>query len=292
MLDSDSVLSRLQQLVHTLHHHRADELLINGQRGWTFISGTERKTVPAKPHVMEGFVDFLVDLAELSGGRIDALSPSFGSCHDELQIRWHALLAPVASDGFVFSIRRHRFGTLELHDFEITPDSLKSIHQAIDLKQSMIVSAPTGTGKTSFLACLLKRFHKDDRVVIVETLSEIATLSPTWIRLTEAKPLRSGLGAYSIRDIANDVLRLRPDRVVVGEIRSSEADVFLTLAQTGHGGCYSTIHAGGIDEAIHRFKRLCGSETDRRGKVSTLIVQLRRGPSGSVAVSEVGPIEL
>lgn len=249
-------LARIQTI---LCSNDADELLINGSRGSFMVSGSLSRSIEMPFSSVEAVAEFARELAWSQSLRLDPYHPATGGSVDEFQLRWHAVTSPLAQDEIIFSVRRHRFVDIDVSSFLMSGAQFKLIDVAIHNRLPMLIAGATGVGKTTFLVSLLKSYFLDARVIIMEALSEIPPLSPKWLRLSEAPAQASGKGAISLSHVGRECLRLRPDVLVVGEIRGTEAEIFFDMSQTGHGGSLATIHAGGLDEAKRRLMRLAGA---------------------------------
>ena len=174
----DRFLTKISDLIDK---HGGDEILINGSRGVFVTGASSTQEIPRLSEDIAKIADLVRFLAKKSGLRIDALRPACGGFIAELSLRWHALVSPVAQDEMVLSLRRHRFKVLTLRDYSITDDQHDAIHQAISQKNPIVIGGPTGSGKTSLLVSILKNWHFSRRVIMLETVSELPSLSPFWI---------------------------------------------------------------------------------------------------------------
>lgn len=237
-----------------LEKESADEVVINGSRG-TFVSGSAGfKAVPTITYDSENVSELACFLAWKQGLRLDAMSPSCGGMIENPSLRWHAVVSPVAQDGIVLSLRRHRFQELSLDAFRMTSETRFRLDDLMKHKRSLLIVGATGSGKTTLLVSLLRAYHFERRVVIMESLAELPSVSSSWIRLTESAIKVTGGGAFSLLEVSREVMRLRPEVMVVGELRGGEAEVYLDMSLTGHGGCFATIHGGSTEAAMLRLK--------------------------------------
>lgn len=175
--------------------------------------------------------------------------------------RLHVALPPLAVDGPSVTIRRFRerhWSLDELVACGTCPAPVAAeVRAAVADRRSLLISGGTGAGKTTTLGAIAGLLPRGERIVTVEDTAELRLPHPHVVRL-EAQPARSdGRGAVSIRDLVRNALRMRPDRIVVGEVRGVEAlDMVLALT-TGHDGSLSTIHARAPDAALRRLESLC-----------------------------------
>ncbi len=254
-----------------------DEVLFNGMAGaWAVATGGGSRPVPGFADE-RSMIEWLQDFAESQGVRLDPLLGTAGGWVEAHALRWHCVLPPLTRDGPLVSFRRQRFGTLRLEDFEADAPTVASLRAAVAGRRNLLVAGPTGAGKTTLLAALLAE-QASERVVVVESLPELPRFSPTCVRLLERQANLEGVGAVTLEHLVREALRLRPDRLVIGEIRGHEAAAFMEAGLTGHGGLMATIHGGSEAEALARLALLAGSERAPYLKALELgVVVLQRG---------------
>ncbi len=167
-----------------------------------------------------------------------------------------AVFPPCSVTGTILTIRKFhakrytadelvRTGTLTLPLF-------KDLRDAIENRHTILISGGTGTGKTTLLNALASFIIETERIVVIEDTSELQIAQPNLVRL-EARKEQAGLPAVTMRDLLRATLRLRPDRILVGEVRGGEAFDLLQALNTGHAGSLSTIHANSAEQALSRF---------------------------------------
>src|SRR3954468_4975805 len=193
------------------------------------------------------------------GRRVDEAEPL---CDARLAdgSRVNVVIPPLAIDGPVLTIRRFRRRGLSPDDLvELgtwTPPLRDVLARAVHSRLNVLVSGGTGSGKTTTLNALSSFIAADERVVTVEDAAELRLQQPHVVRL-EARPAGlEGRGEVSIRRLVRNALRMRPDRIVVGEVRGPEALDMLSAMTTGHDGSLSTVHAGSAEEALRRVETL------------------------------------
>jgi pilus assembly protein CpaF len=169
--------------------------------------------------------------------------------------RVHVVLPPLAIDGPVVTIRRFGAAAVPLGDF-CEPDVAGLLTSAVRSGLNMVVSGGTGAGKTTLLNALCRSLPDGERVVTVEDAAELRLPGDHVVRLETRPPSPDGPGAVDVRDLVRAALRMRPDRIVVGEVRGAEALDMLQAMNTGHGGCLSTCHANGPDDALRRLETM------------------------------------
>ena len=236
------------------------------------------------------------------GRRVDELSPMVDARLADGS-RVNVVIPPLAIDGPALSIRRFgatrpgpaelvSLGTLsgEQHDF---------LQEAVAARRSVLVSGGTGSGKTTLLNALSSFIASGERVVTIEDAAELRLQQPHVVRLESRPAGVEGRGEVTIRDLLRNALRMRPDRIVIGEVRGVEALDLLTALNTGHDGALSTVHANSPADALRRLETLvlmagvglphaAVAEQVRRG--IDLVVHLERQAGGARRVSEIAEI--
>lgn len=208
----------------------------------------------------EALMAALRNAAQFVGKHIDAEHPILeGRLPDGSRIE--AILPPAAPDGPAVSIRRFSKETLtveKLIGFDaLTHDAATFLHALVASKLNVVIAGGTGSGKTSMLNALSSFIPPGERVVVIEDSRELQLQREHVVQL-EARPADPrGKGAVSIRDLFKATLRLRPDRIVVGEIRSGEALDLIQAMTSGHGGCLTTVHATYPRDTLTRLETMC-----------------------------------
>ncbi len=213
--------------------------------------------------------------------------------------RVNVVVPPLAVDGPCVTVRRFGARTIEL-DAVAPPGVAPLLRWAIATKANVVVSGGTGAGKTTLLNALTATLPAEERVVTVEDTAELRLPLPHVVRL-EARPASAdGLGAVTLRDLVRNALRMRPDRIVVGEVRGPEVVDMLWAMNTGHEGSLSTCHANSPLDALRRLEVMAlsadldlplAAAREQIAAAVDLVVQVAREPSGArriVAVGEVG----
>ena len=274
-----------------------DEILLNSLNGlWLVKKGISTgSSSPFKD--LESMILWLQEFSFNQGLRLDPLYPSNGGpiLHQSLTYRWHAVIPPASADGPLFSLRRHRFETINLLDFG-TADLLSPLINAFKNNEPILICGATSSGKTTLLTSMLKQFSLEDRAFIIESLPELPLLSPKWVRLSERPPNVEGIGAITMEKLIQESLRLRPDRLVVGEIRGHEARSFIELLFTGSGGIIATLHAGTPEQALYRLMFLAGKENGDdpasiflKNNITLCVAMMGRNPPHLKSVSRLTP---
>jgi pilus assembly protein CpaF len=174
--------------------------------------------------------------------------------------RVNVVIAPLAPDGPILTVRRFRARGMSADDLVAAgtwePPLRDLLARAVRARLSILVSGGTGSGKTTTLNALSTFVPADERIVTIEDVLELRLRQPHVVRL-EARPATvEGRGEVTIRHLVRNALRMRPDRIVVGEVRGGEALDMLAAMTTGHDGSLSTVHAGSPEEALRRLETL------------------------------------
>jgi pilus assembly protein CpaF len=190
------------------------------------------------------------------GRRIDESSPMVDArLRDGSRV--NAIIPPLAIDGPSLSIRRFRTGRLGADDFvereSLTQPMLEFLRAAVACRLNVVVSGGTGAGKTTLLNVLSSFISNHERVVTIEDAAELMMRQRHVVRLETRPPNIEGKGAVRQRDLVVNALRMRPDRIIVGEVRSDEALDMLQAMNTGHDGGLTTIHANSARDALYRL---------------------------------------
>jgi pilus assembly protein CpaF len=250
----------LGPLESLLDDDEIDEIMISGTRPvWVERRGRIEQTGVAFADEHE-LLHAIERMLAGAGRRVDRSDPL---CDARLPdgSRVHVALPPLAVDGPAVTIRRfraRRWTPDELVDRGTwSPTVAELVAEAVADRRSILVSGGTGAGKTTTLGAIASLLHPAERIVTVEDTAELRLGQPHVVRL-EARPARTdGRGGITIRELVRNALRMRPDRIVVGEVRGGEALDMVLAMTTGHDGSLSTIHARSPDAALRRLETLC-----------------------------------
>jgi pilus assembly protein CpaF len=240
-------------------------------------------------------------LAAAGGRRLDNASP-----YVDLRLpdgtRFHAVLAPVARPGTLISLRvprRRAFTLVEMVDAgAISDEGARLLERVVAARCAFLVTGGTGTGKTSLLGALLGLVDAGDRLVLVEDSSELRPVHRHVVAL-EARPANlEGAGEITLRSLVRQALRMRPDRLVVGEVRGGEVVDLLAAMNTGHEGGCGTLHANSAADVPARVESLAmAAGLSREAAASQLasavdlVVHLDRSFGGTRQVREIGVLD-
>lgn len=233
------------------------------------------------------------------GRRLDESSPMVDARLPDGS-RVNAIIPPVALDGPCLSIRKFRKDMLRSADLlasrAIDPAILAFFEMAVGKRCNILVSGGTGTGKTTLLNILSQLISPHERLVTIEDVAELQLDHPHVVRLETRPPNAEGHGEVKASELIRNALRMRPDRILLGEIRGVEVIDVLTAMNTGHDGSMSTVHANTAQDALLRLETLVGL-TGRQVAEKTLrqmicaaldvVIQLARLPDGRRCISEV-----
>jgi pilus assembly protein CpaF len=194
------------------------------------------------------------------GRRIDESSPLVDArLRDGSRV--NAVIPPLALKGPCITIRKFAKDPLRMADLErfgsVTAQMARFLERSVKVRKNIIISGGTGSGKTTLLNVLSGAIPSHERIVSVEDAAELQLAQPHVVSLESRPPNLEGKGEYSIRDLVKNALRMRPDRIVVGECRGPEAIDMLQAMNTGHDGSLTTTHANSPKEAVARIETLC-----------------------------------
>jgi pilus assembly protein CpaF len=237
-----------------------------------------------------------------AGRRVDELNPMADARLADGS-RINVVLPPLAVDGPALAVRRFaasRPGPDELvANGTITPDLRDLLAAAVRERRSLLVSGGTGSGKTTLLNALSHWIGDHERVVTIEDAAELRLRRPHVVRLESRPASVEGRGAVTIRDLLRNALRMRPDRIVIGEVRGPEALDLLTALNTGHDGALSTVHANSPADALRRVETLAlmagvglphGAIREQVARGIDLVAHMVRDAEGRRRVSELGEV--
>lgn len=239
-------------------------------------------------------------LAAAAGRRLDDATP-YVDVRLADGTRFHAVLSPVAAPGTCLSLRipsRKVFGLDDLVACgSLPPAGVGVLRDLLDARLAFLISGGTGTGKTTLLNSLLSLVNTSERLVLVEDASELRPEHPHVVRLEARPPNVEGTGEITMRDLVRQALRMRPDRLVVGEVRGAEVVDLLSALNTGHEGGCGTVHANSASDVPARLEALgslAGLTRDAlHSQISSAlqaVIHLTRTTTGQRRVSEIRTI--
>ena len=241
-------------------------------------------------------------LALAAGRRLDDASPCVDGWLADVGVRLHAVLPPVAADGTCLSLRVLRPAAHDLAALrgtgalDRTGEAL--LRAVLAARLALLVSGGTGSGKTTILNALLGAVDPRERIVVVEDAEELRPRHPHVVRLVARPANIEGAGGVALRDLVRQALRMRPDRLVVGEVRGAEVCDLLAALNTGHDGGAGTVHANSAREVPARLEALAGAGGLSRAALHSqlaaavqVVLHMRRLRSGARVLDVVGVLE-
>ncbi|OFL14245.1 ATPase [Corynebacterium sp. HMSC067D03] len=244
-------------------------------------------------------------LAASCGRRLDDAQP-FCDGHitrdDGTLLRFHAVLAPTAQAGTCISLRVLHTASATLDDLvargALGGEVAEVLRGVVAKRKAFVVVGGTGSGKTTLLSALLAEVDPAERIVAIEDTLELTPDHPHVVNLTTRGANSEGAGEITIADLVRQSLRMRPDRVVVGEIRGAEVVDLLAALNTGHDGGAGTLHANSIAEVPARFEALAAlGGLDRAGLHAQLaaaidvVIVVKRHPDGTRRLHQIGVLD-
>jgi pilus assembly protein CpaF len=238
------------------------DILVNGHRQVFVERGGRLEAVDVKFSDDKHLMRIIDKIVSRVGRRIDESSPMVDARLQDGS-RVNAVIPPLALDGPILSIRRFSAMPLVMEDLvtrhkSLTPYMAKLLEGLIRSKVNMLVSGGTGSGKTTLLNILSGYIPHSERVVTIEDAAELQLQQPHVVRLETRPPNIEGRGEVTQRALLVNALRMRPDRIIVGEVRGAEAVDMLQAMNTGHEGSLTTIHANSPRDALARVENMIG----------------------------------
>jgi pilus assembly protein CpaF len=238
-------------------------------------------------------------LAIAAGRRLDDASPYVDGWVADAGVRLHAVLPPVAADGTCLSLRVLRPAAHDLPALRalgtVDAGGESLLRAVLAARLAFLVSGGTGTGKTTILAALLSAVDPHERIVCVEDAEELRPRHPHVVRLVARPANIEGAGGVVLRDLVRQALRMRPDRLVVGEVRGAEVCDLLAALNTGHDGGAGTVHANSAREVPARMEALAAAGGLPRAALHSqlaaavqVVLHMRKLPSGARVLDAVG----
>jgi pilus assembly protein CpaF len=301
-LFKQTIQQNLGPVVKYLDDKTVSEILVNGPLEVFIERKGKLERVPEAFPSEDALRAAVNSIAQSVGRRIDDESPRLDARLPDGS-RIAAVIPPMSRKGTTLSIRKFTNNKITFADYikfgAITEDGARFLDICMFLGKNIIVSGGTGSGKTTLLSLLCTRIPKGQRVMVIEDSSELQVDYEHVVMFETRQADQLGKGEVSIKDLLKSALRLRPDRIIVGEVRSSEALELINAMNTGHKGCMGTVHANTPEDAIVRLEALAQggdsriSEKALRSQVSSaieIIIQVSRFSDGSrriAAISEV-----
>ncbi len=300
--DARNELMGYGPIQHLIEDDTVNDIVVNGPQNVFIERAGKLYSVPVRFNDNNHVIRVIQRILAPLGRRVDESTPMVDARLPDGS-RVNAIIPPIALDGPCLSIRKFRKNPLSAEDLlrmgSITEAELEYLHKRVEGRTNLIVVGGTGSGKTTFLNLLSQWIPQGERIVTVEDAAELRLQHGHVVRLETRPPNLEGQRAVSARDLVRNALRMRPDRIIVGEVRGDEVLDMLQAMNTGHDGSMTTLHANTVRDAIHRIELLAGfagytgGETTLRGQIAAaiqLMVQVSRLPSGQrrvVSITEV-----
>lgn len=276
-----------------------DDVIVNGPRTIYVERKGELEPVNARFRDMDHLMNVIQRIVAPIGRRIDEANPYVdGRLPDGSRL--NVVIPPVALDGPHVSIRKFKAvpfsGEDLVHNGSMTAEGLRYLSGAVRSRRNILISGGTGSGKTTLLNVLSSYVGPKERIVTIEDTAELRLQMAHVVRMETRAATMDGAREITARDLLRNALRMRPDRIILGEVRSHEAIEVLQAMGTGHDGSMATIHANGPSDALERLEMLVGLHgfssdlrSVRRFIVSAvdIVVQTMRGAGGQRSISSV-----
>jgi pilus assembly protein CpaF len=298
----EAIRQYLRPIMPFLEDQSVTEILINGHDCIFIERGGKLEKTDAKFRSEDDLRTAINNIAQSVGRRINSEEPRLDARLPD-RSRIHAILPPMARNGLTVSIRKFTQAKINLKDYiklgALTPDAANFLEISMFLGKNVLVSGGTGSGKTTLLGLLCSRIPKGQRVIVIEDASEL-TIDYDHVVFFETRMAdEQGNNEVAMRDLLKSSLRLRPDRIIVGEVRGAEGMELIQAMNTGHKGCLGTIHANSPNDALVRLEALAMggdnkiSEKALQYSIASaidLVIQISRLNDGSrriVSIAEV-----
>jgi pilus assembly protein CpaF len=290
-------------LLPLLEDPAVTDLCLSGPEGLVlFDRGAGFEALPGKPLFSSesGFRQFVLEHLSESGKTWDAKLPFVDAVFFGTH-RAHLVFPPVCPAGIELSLRRlprvsvqepGRAKAEALHRWRASLSAFQLLAASATRQESILLAGATGSGKTTLFNDLLSFVPEAERLIALEDTAELAPAHPRFVRLLSRTANADGFGAVTLRDLVRQTLRMRPDRILIGECRGDEVLDLLLALNTGHRGSITTVHAESAREALQRLELL--ALIAARGQIPDTLIRtliakgiskvafLRRGPSGRI----------
>ena len=294
-----TVASLFSPVARLLRTEEVTEIMINGHDEiYVERRGKLQRTPCAFPSE-HALMSALRNLAQFVGRRLDAQTPILEARLPDGS-RVEAVIPPASPGGPVVSIRRFQRTQLTMECLlqlrAVCQNAAELLRSVVREKKNIVVSGGSGSGKTSLLNALAALAQHDERVIVIEDSKELQLRLPHVVQLEAQPPDPRGRGAVTIRDLLRATLRMRPDRIVIGEIRGGEALDLVQAMTSGHRGCLSTVHGTRAADALARLETMAlMSDVDIpptviRAQIASgvdIAVQIARRADGARRVTQV-----
>lgn len=299
----DAINNFLKPIEDLLNDDSISEIMVNGPHCIYIERSGKLEKTKNKFRTEDDLLTALRAIAQTVGKTFDADNPRLDA-HLPDGSRLAAVLSPISQNGTVFSIRKFFKEEIVLKDLinwnAITDDGARFLDICVFLGKNILVSGGTGSGKTTLLKVIAGRIPENQRVIIAEDTKEIEIEGRHVVSfVTRKADLGKNLSEVSIRDLLHSAMRLRPDRIIVGEVRGAEALDLVNAMNTGHDGSMGTVHANNPSEAALRLETLCLSSDTKIpaesiktmiGNAINIIIQTKRFSDGKRRISHISEV--
>jgi pilus assembly protein CpaF len=256
---TETVRHFLSPIASLLDDEEISEILINGYETIYFERNGKLHRADAAFSSESALLAAARNIAEFTGRNIGGADHSMDARLPDGS-RVHVILAPSSRNGVCISIRKFKQSTFDLRQLvewgSLTDEAREFLALVVLLHKNTVIAGGTGTGKTSLLNALSSEIPEDERIVVIEDSSELQLNQAHTIYLESQPPQPDGSGQVTIRDLFVDSLRMRPDRIIVGEVRRGEALDLIQSMISGHSGSLTTVHATTANDAAVRLETL------------------------------------
>lgn len=298
----DAIRNNLGPVLPYLEDATVSEILINGPNDIFIERKGKLEKVPARFADEDSLRAAINSIAQSVGRRINEEMPRLDARLPDGS-RIAAVIPPCSRNGTAVSIRKFTNNKITFAEYikfgAISEDGARFLDICMFLGKNILVSGGTGSGKTTLLSLLCTRIPKGQRIIVIEDSSELQVDYEHVVMFETRQGDQAGKGEVTIKDLLKSSLRLRPDRIIVGEVRSSEAIELLNAMNTGHKGCMGTVHANSPEDAIVRLEALAQggdsqiSEKALRSQVASaieIIIQVSRYSDGSRRIGAISEV--
>ena len=242
-----------------LRDQTVSDILVNGPHSVYVEKYGRLQLTDVKFRDNEHLMQIIERIVSAVGRRVDESSPMVDARLADGS-RVNAIIPPLALDGPCMSIRRFGRDPYKLEDLlafrALTEEMSRYLKAVVECRLNIVISGGTGSGKTTLLNCLSSFIPHNERVLTIEDSAELQLQQPHVVRLETRPPNLEGRGEVTSRDLVRNALRMRPERIVVGEVRSGEALDMLQAMNTGHDGSLTTVHANNPRDCIQRIEMM------------------------------------
>ncbi len=278
------------------------DVLVNGPNHVYIDRGFGLERTAVKFESEKHLRRFAQRLAASAGRRLDDASPFVDARLPE-GVRLHAVLAPIVQPGTAISLRVMAKQVLTIANLQelgmFDSDLAQMLRAVMQSRLAFVISGGTGAGKTTLLSALLSDVQSDQRLVIVEDSAELTPQHPHFLSLESRPSNIEGAGLITMRDLVRQALRMRPDRLVIGEVRGAEIVEMLAALNTGHEGGCGTVHANSSQDVPARFEALGVAAGLSREAVQSqlaaaldLVIHVERDADGKRRLKEISLVEV